>query len=194
MKQLQTKKITILQTFLKKKNNVGKETFVGGSEYILSRLELQLKEDNIQYNKMGRLQINEISNLINDIKKKNLSNINVNINETVTYKYTNTKTKQLDSISFQNFQKLYDENKLTWKTPDNHFVFDVKKITIKDRDFNYQIIKKKFNQRDFLYLLSLASTFYTKVGCKVYQSIDKLPRSAENKFKQLITRCIIFRL
>ena len=45
-----------------------------------------------------------------------------NTPETVTYKYINTKTKQLDSISFQNFQKLYDEDKLTWKTPDNHFL------------------------------------------------------------------------
>ena len=49
-----------------------------------------------------------------------------NAHETVTYKYINTKTKQLDSISLQNFQKLYDNKKLTWKTHDNHFIFHVK--------------------------------------------------------------------
>ena len=51
------------------------ETFVGGNEYLLSSLELKLKEDNItkweDYKK-----IYELSNLINDIKKKTLSNIN----------------------------------------------------------------------------------------------------------------------
>ena len=57
------------------KNNVEEETFVGGNEYLLSSLELKLKEDDIMkwedYKK-----IYELSNLINDIKKKTLSNIN----------------------------------------------------------------------------------------------------------------------
>ena len=103
-----------------------------------------------------------------------------NTPEIVTYKYINTKTKQLDSILFQNFQKFYDEEKLTWKTPDNHFFFNVKKVTLNGRDNNYQIIKKKFNERDFLYLLSLANTFYVKVGHKVYQSIDWIKYFFEN--------------
>ena len=68
----------------------------------------------------------------------------VNTSETVTYKYINTKTTQLDSISFQNFRKLYDDEKLTWKTPDNHFIFNVKKLTINGRYFNHQIIQNKF--------------------------------------------------
>ena len=56
----------------------------------------------------------------------------------------------ISSISFQNFQKLYDDKKLTWKTHDNHFVFNMKKVNINSRDFSYQIIQKNFNQRDFL--------------------------------------------
>ena len=48
-----------------------KETFVGRNEYLLSSLELKLKEDDItkweDYKK-----ICELANLINDIKKKNL--------------------------------------------------------------------------------------------------------------------------
>ena len=68
----------------------------------------------------------------------------VNTSETVTYKYINTKTKQLDSISFQNFQKLYDDEKLNRKTPDNHFIFNFKKLTINGRYSNYQIIQNKF--------------------------------------------------
>ena len=69
-----------------------------------------------------------------------------NIPETVVYKYINTKTKQLHSISFQNFQNLYDEEKLTWKTLDTHFVFNMKKVTLSGRDDNYQIIKKKYRK------------------------------------------------
>ena len=126
---------------ISEKNNVEKETFVGGNEYLLSSLELKLKEDDItKWEDCNK--IHELSNLINDIKKKNLSNINLNglitlynnikhkdkmflleiTPETVTCKHIKTKAKQLDSISFQNFQKLYDEDKLTWKTPDNHFL------------------------------------------------------------------------
>ena len=100
--------------------------------------------------------------------------------KTVTYKYINTKAKQLNSISFQNFQKLYDEDKLAWKTPDNHSVFDVKKVTLNNRDYNYKIMKKNFNKRDFLYVLFLTNTFHIKVSHKVYQSIDWIKYFFEN--------------
>ena len=102
-----------------------------------------------------------------------------NIPETVVYKYINTKTKQLHSISFQNFQNLYDEEKLTWKTLDKHFVFNMKKVTLSGRDDNYQIIKKN-TEKDFLYLLSLTNTFYVKVSHKVYQNIDWIKYFFEN--------------
>ena len=72
-----------------------------------------------------------------------------NTSETMTYKYINAKTKQLNSISFQNFQKLFDEDKLTWKTLNNHFVFDVKKVTLNGRDCNYEIIKKILTKEIF---------------------------------------------
>ena len=52
-----------------------KETFVSGNEYLLSSLELKLKEDDITKWKDYK-KIHELSNLINDIKKKNLSKIN----------------------------------------------------------------------------------------------------------------------
>ena len=142
----------------------------------------------------------KLSNLINDVKKKKLSNINLNgditlynsikhrdkmlllenIPETVVYKYINTKTKQLHSISFQNFQNLYDEEKLTWKTLDMHFVFNMKKVTLSGRDDNYQIIKKKNTEKNFLYLLLLTNTFYVKVSHKVYQNTDWIKYFFEN--------------
>ena len=54
---------------ISEKSNVEKETFVGGNEYLLSSLELKLKEDDItiweDYKKNQ-----ELSNLINHIKKK----------------------------------------------------------------------------------------------------------------------------
>ena len=52
-----------------------KETFVGRNEHLLFSLELKLKEDDITKWE-GYKKIYELSNLINDIKKKTLSNIN----------------------------------------------------------------------------------------------------------------------
>ena len=69
------KKITI-QLKYKKKNNVEKEKFIGGDEYLLLSLDLKLKDEDItkwtDYQK-----IEAWSNLINTIKKKNLSNIDL---------------------------------------------------------------------------------------------------------------------
>ena len=56
----------------------------------------------------------------------------------------------------------------------------MKKVTLNGRDYNYQIIKKKFNERDFLFLLSLANNFNIKVGHKVYQTIDWIKYFFEN--------------
>ena len=62
---------------ISEKNNVEKEFFVGGNEYSLSSLELNLKEDDItkweDYKKC-----HELSNLINVIKKEKLSDIDLN--------------------------------------------------------------------------------------------------------------------
>ena len=60
---------------ISEKSKVEKETFVDGNEYLLSSLELKLKEDDITKWKDYK-KIHELSNLINDIKKKILSKIN----------------------------------------------------------------------------------------------------------------------
>ena len=39
----------------------------------------------------------------------------MNESEKVTYRYINTDTKKIDSITFQNFQKLFIENDMTWR-------------------------------------------------------------------------------
>ena len=74
-------------------------------------------------------------NLVNATKKKKLSNIDLaivvklpnnksfenrilklmNESEKVTYGYINTDTKKIDSITFQNFQKLFIENDMAWR-------------------------------------------------------------------------------
>ena len=97
----------------------GKDKFVVGGEYLLLSLDLKLKDEDItkwtDYQK-----IEALSNLINVIKKKNLSNIDfvmvvkllnsisfenrilklMKEPEKVTYRYINTDTKNVDSITF----------------------------------------------------------------------------------------------
>ena len=43
-----------------------------------------------------------------------------------------------------------------------------------------KLYKTSFNQRDFLYLLSLANTIYVKVSHTVYQIIDWIKYFSEN--------------
>ena len=61
---------------ISEKNNVEKEKCVGGDEYLLSSLDLKLKDEDItkctDYKK-----IEALSNLFNATKKKNLSNIDL---------------------------------------------------------------------------------------------------------------------
>ena len=40
-----------------------------------------------------------------------------------TYRYTNTETKNIKSITFQNFQKLFIENDMTWTSKTNEWVY-----------------------------------------------------------------------
>ena len=111
---------------ISEKNNVEKEKFIDGDEYHLSGLNLKLKDKDIT-KWTDYKEIEPLSNLINVTKKKNLSNIDLtmvvkllnsisfesrilklmNEPEKVTHRYINTETKKTDSITFQNFQKLF---------------------------------------------------------------------------------------
>ena len=111
---------------ISEKNNVEKEKFIDGDEYHLSGLNLKLKDKDIT-KWTDYKEIEPLSNLINVTKKKNLSNIDLtmvvkllnsisfenrilklmNEPEKVTHRYKNTETKKIDSIEFQNFQKLF---------------------------------------------------------------------------------------
>ena len=90
-----------------------------------------------------------MSNLINSTKKKNLSHIELtmlaklpngisfekrilklmNKSEKVTYRYINTETINIDSIKFQNSQKLLIENDMAWTNKINEFVYTVRNPT-----------------------------------------------------------------
>ena len=52
--------------------------------------------------------------------------------EKVTYRYTYTETKKIDSITFQNFQKLIIENDMTWRNKNNEFIYTVRTPTRRD--------------------------------------------------------------
>ena len=106
------KKLTLRLKY-SEKNNEEKEKFIGEDEYLLLSLDLKLKDENItkwtDYQK-----IEALSNLINVMKKKNLSNIDfvmvvkllnsisfenrilklMKEPEKVTYRYINTDTKR----------------------------------------------------------------------------------------------------
>ena len=95
-------------------NNVEKEKFIGGDEYLSSSLDLKLKDEGIT-KWTGYKEIETLSNFINATKNKNLSNIDLrmvvklpnsislenrmlklnNEPEKVTYRYINTETKKL---------------------------------------------------------------------------------------------------
>ena len=117
---------------ISEEKNVEKERFIGGNECLLSSLDLKLKEEDIT-KWTNYKEIETLWNFINATKKKNLSNIDLKMMVTlansisfenrilklmnepdkVTYRYINTDTKKVDSISFQNFQKLFIENDMT---------------------------------------------------------------------------------
>ena len=44
----------------------------------------------------------------------------------VTYRYINTGTKKIDLITFQNFQKLFIENDMTWANKNNEFIYAIR--------------------------------------------------------------------
>ena len=46
--------------------------------------------------------------------------------EKVTYRYINTDTKKNDLITFQNFQKLFIENDMTWRNKNNEFLYTIR--------------------------------------------------------------------
>ena len=133
-------------------NVVEKEKFIGRDECLLSSLDLKYKDEGItkwtDYKK-----IEAFSNLMNTTKKKTLSNIDLtmvvklpnsisfenrilklmNEPEKVTYRYINTDTKKIDSITFQNFQKLFIENDMIWRNKNNKFMYTIRTPTGRDR-------------------------------------------------------------
>ena len=51
----------------------------------------------------------------------------------VTYRYINTETKIIDSITFQNFQKLFIENDMTWTNKSDEFIYAIRTSTERDQ-------------------------------------------------------------
>ena len=168
-----------------------KEKFIGGDEYLLLSLDLKLKDEDItkwtDYQK-----IEALSNLINVIKKKNLSNIDfvmvvkllnsisfenrilklMKEPEKVTYRYINTDTKKIDTITFQNFQKLFIENDMTSRDINSEFIYTVR--TPAGRDRIEQVTTKNFNRNAYLDKIDRENTFWLQQGGKVYTSINWL--------------------
>ena len=69
--------------------------------------------------------------LPNSINFENRTLELMNEPEKVTYRYINTNTKKIDSITFQNFQKLFIENDMTW-TNKNKFIYTIRTSTERD--------------------------------------------------------------
>ena len=131
-----------------------------------------------------------MSNLTNATKKKNLSNIDLTIvvkllnrisfekrilklmnePEKVNHRYINTDTKKIDWITFQNFQKLFIENDMTWRNKNNEFIYIIRTPTVRDRI--EQITTKNFNQNTYLDKIDRENTFSLLQGGKVYRSVN----------------------
>ena len=76
----------------------------------------------------------------------------------VTYRYINTETKIIDSITFQNFQKLFMENDMTWTNKSNEFIYAIR--TSRERDQIQQVTTKNFNQNACLVKVDRENTFW----------------------------------
>ena len=155
----------------------------------MSSLDLKLKDEDIR-KWDDHKKIETLSNLINATKKKNLSNIDLTMvvklpnsisfekrilklmkePEKVTYRFINRDTKKIDLIMFQNFQKLFLENDMTWINKNNEFIYAVRTLTEKDRI--EQIMRKNFNQNSYLGKVEKANTFWLILKGKLYRSVN----------------------
>ena len=150
---------------------------------------LKLKNEDITKWKDCK-EIEALSNLINATKKKNLSNIDLtmvvklpnsisfenmilklmNEQEKLTYRYINTETKKIDSITFQNFQKLFIENDMTGTNKNNKFIYTIRTST--ERERIEQVTTKIFNQNAYLDKVDGENTFWLLQRGKVHRSIN----------------------
>ena len=166
-------------------NAVEGQTFIGGEEYLISGIELRPKTTDFtkwkDYDK-----IKAIPDRINPVKRNNEGKFNLPIvaklnniigeknrflrlkknKQKKTYKYRNTKTKKIGEVSFQNFQKLFEERELTWvdeKFEYSLFISNGKLI---------QLLTKKFNESDYLDILFEYYTFWVLVNGKTFSSVN----------------------
>ena len=90
--------------------------------------------------------------------------------EKVTNRYINTETKNIDSITFQNFQKVFTENDMTWTNKNNKFIYTIR--TSKERDGIEQVTTKNFNQNAYLDKVDRENMFWLLQGEKVYRNLN----------------------
>ena len=90
--------------------------------------------------------------------------------EKVTYRYIKTETKKTDLIAFQNFQKFFIENDMTWANKNNKFIYTIKTPT--ERDWIEQVTTKNFNQNAYVDKVDRENTFLLLQAGKVYRSVN----------------------
>ena len=79
------------------------------------------------------------------------------MNEPEKHQNINTETKKIDSITFQNFQKFFIENDMTWANKNNEFIYTLRTPT--ERDRIEQVTTKNFNQNAYLDKVDRENTF-----------------------------------
>ena len=93
--------------------------------------------------------------------------------EKVTYRYINTETKKTDVITFQNFQKLFLENDMTWKYHKDKFIYTVRRLPAPNTNQSEQIITKNFNENTYLDRLNRENIFWvTYNNGRAYSSVN----------------------
>ena len=85
--------------------------------------------------------------------------------EKVTYRYINTETKKIDSITFQNFQRFFIENGMTWTNKNNKFIYTIETPT--ERGRIEQVTTKNFSQK-----VDRENKFWLMHVGNVYRSIN----------------------
>ena len=86
--------------------------------------------------------------------------------EKVTYRCINTDTKEINSVTFQNIQKLFIENDITWRNKKKEFIYTVRTPT--GRDQNEQITKKKNLIKALILTRSLEKIHFGYYKCEKF--------------------------
>ena len=79
----------------------------------------------------------------------------------------------MNSIKFQNFQKLFIESDMTWRNKGNEFIYIIRtQNSNRERDQIEQVTAKNFNRNTYFDKVDKENTFWLLQGGNIYRSVN----------------------